>query len=143
MPLRNDFCHTLSDPFSFMRETYLGPAGAGDNKTLKRKRNASSCKSVEKPVKEQAPVSQHNKKKLPKRQANPEQQAAVIEPEQLAVMEPEEVAAMEPQVEESQQRNDISPVFSWLRGVSNIPPKPMNQVSPQFESMSICRFFYL
>lgn len=131
-----------------MRETYLGSAGAADSKTLKRKRKASSYKRVEKPVKEQAPVSQ-DKKKRPgacKEQAavmDPEQLAA-IEPEQVAAIEPEQVEAMEPeQFEESQPLNEISPVFSWLRGVSNIAPKPMKQVSPAFESMCICKLFYL
>lgn len=122
-----------------MREIELG---AGVSKTLKRKRNASSHKQVEKRVKEQATVTQHKKQTLPERQASPEQQA-VMEPEQEAVMEPEKEAEMEPkQVEEPQPQNEISPLFSWLRGVSNIPPKSLNQVAPQFESMSICRLLY-
>lgn len=131
-----------------MREIELG---AGVSKTLKRKRIASSHKQVEKPVKKQATVTQRKKKTIPERQASPEQQAVlepdpvtVMEPEQVVVMEPEKEAVMEPeQVEEPQPQNEISPVFSWLRGVSNIPPKSMDQVAPQFETMSICRLLYL
>lgn len=137
IPLRNDFCHTLNDPFSFMRKTY-GELADSDGKTSKRKRNGQQKKQPTKkqPVVQQAESeTQPKKRKRRERAASPEELVPVEEPELL--QDPLcEIQAEEH--EEPQPQQDISPVFSWLRGVSNTPPESVIQQDIKFESVFAC-----
>lgn len=135
IPLRNDFCHTLNDPFSFMRKTYGG--FADDKKASKRKRNGQQKKQ---PVAQHAQTAtQHKRGKRREREVPPQELLPV--PEELEHVQ-ESLREIEATDEgEPQPHQDISRVFSWLRGASNVPPESTIQVDDKFESLFACKLF--
>ncbi|KAM8706034.1 hypothetical protein ACLKA7_010340 [Drosophila subpalustris] len=142
VPLRNAWCHTLDDPFAFMRAIYNGDRSTLDSSARKRKREqqvlVTDADTQPSQVEHQgAEIRARSNKRVRIRDPDTVEPAPETEPDPNGpVTHPNESPDEHEDATEVGIQTQSSQLLSWLRGISSAKPLTNVHANSEYESMN-------